>query len=119
MNFVTLLLTKSVNSSIEYNIFPDLANTALVVRLDKGKLNKNDISNFRPVGILNNFSKIYERVMKSLLLHGMENVFSPQISAYQKNYNSKHILVRLIKEWREHLNIDFVIGGFDKLVKSR
>ena len=57
--------------------------------------------------------------MKSLLLHGMENVFSSQISAYQKNFNSKHVLVRLIKGWREHLNKDFVIGGFEKLVKSR
>ena len=44
--FLTLLLTKSINSSIEHNIFPDLAKTALVVPLDKGKPNKNDIANF-------------------------------------------------------------------------
>ena len=41
----------------------------------------------------------------------MENVFSPQISAYRKNYNSKHILIRLIEEWREYLDKDFVIGA--------
>ena len=40
------LLTDSINSRVERNIFPDLAKTALVVRLDKEKRIKNDISNF-------------------------------------------------------------------------
>ena len=74
-NFVAPL-TKSINSSIEHNIFPDLAKTALVVPFDKGKPNKNDISNFRPASILNMISKIYETVIKNQLLHGTENVFS-------------------------------------------
>ena len=65
VDFLTLILTKSINSSIEHNIFPDLAKATLVVPLDKGKPNKNDTSNFRPVSILNTFSKIYERVMKN------------------------------------------------------
>ena len=62
VDFLTPLLTKSINSSIEHNIFPYLANTALVVPLSSGKPNKieklirekpskgkprkNDISNF-------------------------------------------------------------------------
>ena len=111
MDFLTPLFTKSINSSIEHNIFPDLAKTALVVPLDKGKPNKNDISNFRPVSILNTFSKIYEKVIKNQLLHGMENVFSIQVSAYRKNYNSQHVLMRLIEQWREYLNKDFVTGA--------
>ena len=111
MEFLTPLLTKSINSSIEHNIFPDLAKTALVVPLNKGKPNKNDFVNFRPVSILNTFSEIYERVIKNQLLHGMENVFSPQISAYSKSYNSQHVLIRLIEEWREYLDKDFVVGA--------
>ena len=82
MDFVTPLLPKCINSSIEHNIFPDLAKMAVVLPLDKGKPNKNDVSNFQPVSILSTFLKIYETVIKSQLLHGMENVFSPQISAY-------------------------------------
>ena len=108
---MTPVLTKSINSSIEHNIFPDLAKAALVVPLDKGKPNKNDIAKFWPVNILNTFSKMYERVIIYQLFHGMEYVFSPQISAYRKNYNSKHILIRLIEEWREWLDKDFVVGA--------
>ena len=40
----------------------------------------------------------------------MENVFSPQIPIYRKNYNSQHVLIRLIEEWREHLDKNFVKG---------
>ena len=78
---------------------------------DKGKPNKNDIANFRPVSILNTFSKIYERVIKNQLLHGMENVFLPQIPAYRKNYNSQHVLIHLIQEWRKYLHKNFVVGA--------
>ena len=41
----------------------------------------------------------------------MENAFSPQISAYRKSNNSQHALIRLIEEWREHLDKDFVVGA--------
>ena len=96
---LTLLSTKSISSSIEYNIFSDLAKTALVVPLDKGKPNKNDIGYFRPMSILNTFSKNYERVINNQLLHGMENVFSQRISAYRKSYVFYvNILIRLIEE---------------------
>ena len=41
----------------------------------------------------------------------MENIFSPQISAYRKSYNSQHVLIRLIEEWREYFDKDFVVGA--------
>ena len=46
---------------------------------------------------------------KNQLLHGMENVFSPQLSAYLKNYNSHHVFIRLIEKCREYLDKKFVI----------
>ena len=56
------------------------------------------------MSILNTFLKIYERVIKIQLRHGMENVSLPQISAYRKIYNSEHVLMRLIEEWTEYLD---------------
>ena len=105
-------LAKSINSSIEHNTFPDSAKIALVIKLDKGKPNKNGILNFRSVSILNTF-------LKANYFMGMGNVFSPQISAYRKNYNSQHILIRLIEQWREYLDKNFgMYAVFDRLVKS-
>ena len=36
---------------------------------------------------------------------------SPFISAYRKNYNTQHVLLRLLDEWREHLNNNKTVGG--------
>ena len=41
----------------------------------------------------------------------MENVFSPQISAYRKSYNSHHAFIDLIEEWREYFDKDFAVGA--------
>ena len=108
---MTPLLTKAINTSIAQNVFPENAKTASVIPLDKGKPNKNEMSNFRPVSVLNTFSKIYERVIKDQIVRGMEKYFSPFLSAYRKNYSSQNILISLTEEWRKKLDNNFVVGA--------
>ena len=105
------ILTTAINSSIENSVFPENAKVATVVPLDKGKPDKNDISNFRPVSLLNIFSKFYERVIKDQLVLSMENYFSPMVSAYRKNYRTQHVMTRLVEVWTEHLDENFVVGA--------
>ena len=69
------------------------------------------ISNFRPVSILSCFSKVYENVIKNELLKSMNVHLSPFTSAYRKNYNTQHALLRLLEEWREHLHNSKTVGG--------
>ena len=57
-------------------MFPDNQEVATVVPLDKGKPDKNDISNFRPVSLLN--------TLNSQRFLSMENYFSRMVSAYRK-----------------------------------
>ena len=108
---MTPLLTKVINTSIAQNVFPENAKTASVIPLDKGKPNKNEMSNFRPVSVLNTFSKIYERVIKHQTVCGMEKYFSRFLSAYKKNYSSQNILISLTEEWRKKLDNNFVVGA--------
>ena len=62
---LTPLLTKAINTSIGQNVFPENAKTTSVLPLDKSiKKNKNKITNFRPVSVLNTFSKVCESVIK-------------------------------------------------------
>ena len=82
-----------------------------MIPLDKGKPNKNEMSNFRPVNVLNTFSKIYERVIKDQIVRGMEKYFSPFLYAYRKNYSSQNILISLTEEWRKKLDNNFVVGA--------
>ena len=82
-----------------------------MVPLDKGTSNKNNISNFRPGSILTTFPKIYERVTKKLIDKAMDKYLSPFISAYWQNYSTQHALIRLLEEWREDLDNNFVVGS--------
>ena len=99
------------DNSIRTSTFPDNAKIATVVPIDKKTDDKYVISNFRPVSILNCFSNVYENVIKNELLKSMNVHLSPFISAYRKNYNTQHVLLRLLEEWREHLGDNKIVAG--------
>ena len=40
-----------------------------------------------------------------------EKYFSPFISAYRKSYSTQQVLIRLLEEWREKLDKNFVVGA--------
>ena len=69
------------------------------------------MSNFRPVSLLNYFSKIYESSIKNRIVNSMNNYISPYVSAYRKGYNSQHVLIRLLEERRQRLDNNKVVRG--------
>ena len=92
-------------------IFPDNVKIASVVPVDKGKPDKYDVLNYRPVSILNAFSKIYEKVIKNQLVSYFGMYFSPFISAYWKNYSTQQVLIWLLEKWREKLDKNFIVDA--------
>ena len=60
-NFLVPMLTTAINFNIESSVFPDNIKVTTVVPLDKGKPDKNNISNFRPVSLLNTFFQSFMR----------------------------------------------------------
>ena len=104
-------LTKAINCCLRQGIFPDNAKIASVVPVDKGKPDKYDVLNYRPVSILDVFSKIYEKVIKNQLVSYFDKYLSPFISAYRKNYSTQQVLIRLLEEWREKLDENFIVGA--------
>ena len=39
-----------------------------------------------------------------------DKYLSPFISAYRKNYSTQQVLIRLLEEWREKLERNFIVG---------
>ena len=72
---------------------------------------KNKVSNFRLISILNTFSKIYESVIKNQLISVLNNIFSPYLAAYRESYSTQQVLIRLLEEWRENLDNNYAVGG--------
>ena len=81
-DFLAESLSIAINNSISTSTFPNNAKIASVVPIDKKTDDKYVIPNFRPVGILNCFSKVYENVIKNELLKSMNVHLSPFLSAY-------------------------------------
>ena len=75
-------LSIAMNSSITSSTFPDRAKVATIVPIDKKSDNMYNVSNFRPVSLLNCFSKIYENYINSHIVNSMNNYISPYVSAY-------------------------------------
>ena len=104
-------LADAINNSISKGVFPDNAKIASVSPIDKQSDDKNKVSNFRPVSVLNTFSKIYESVIKNQLNSVLNNIFSPYLAAYRESYNTQHVLIRLLEEWREMLDNNLTVRG--------
>ena len=77
--------------------FPMMPKSPQLFHLTKVNQTKM-ISKFRPVSILNTFSKIYEKVIKDQLVPGFDKYLSCFISAYRNGYITQHVLKRLAEE---------------------
>ena len=75
-------LTQAINCCLHQDIFPENAKVASVVPLNKGKPGKYDVLNYRPVSILNAFTKIYEKVIKNQSASYLGKYFSPFFSPF-------------------------------------
>ena len=70
-------LSLAMNNSITSSTFPERTKVATVVPIDRKTGNKYTVSNFRPVSLLNYFSKIYENYIKNHIVNSMNNCISP------------------------------------------
>ena len=50
-------------------------------------------------------------VIKDQIVPVLESIFCPFVSAYRERYSTQHVLIRLVEEWKTHLDKDFVVGG--------
>ena len=87
-NELTNTVTTAINCSIRNSRFPNDAKKAAVCPLDKGEQNRTVVRNFRPVSVLNTFSKIYEKVLTQQLIKHLDKTLSVFIAAYRKAYGT-------------------------------
>ena len=84
-----------------------------IVRPVYNKESRDLFENYRPVLLLNAFSKIYERYIHIFITLFINNFPFIFISAYWKSYSSNHALIRLIKNWKQPLHNQKFVGAYD------
>ena len=67
--------------------------------------------NYRPVSVLNVFSKVLERFILDQLTSYFKSILSELRSAYRKQYSCQHVLLRMIETWRKCLDENKIVGA--------
>ena len=93
------------NQSIQQRIFPSKLKLARIVPIYK-KGPKSDINNYRPISLLNIFSKIFEKIMKKYLLEFIDsqNIISHKQFGFQKGKSTLDALTKFSKLIYEQLD---------------
>ena len=88
---------------VENSVFPVSLKQTDIKRIHK-KDSRSDKENYRPVSILPNLSKIYERCLYTQ----MNKYFDPVLSKYQfgvrKGYSAQQCLLTMTEKWRASLD---------------
>ena len=69
-----------------------------------------DKTNYRPVSVLNVFSKVSERFILNQLTSYFKNILSDFLSAYRKQDCCQHVLLRVIETWRKCLDENKIVS---------
>ena len=109
-----------LNLSIINGNFPELLKKADVCPIYK-KNDKTRCENYRPISLLSNLSKLYERAMHTRIYDFLEqsNVFYKFQFGFRKKYSTNHALLSIVEEIRESLDKkSFACGVFIDLEKA-
>ena len=68
------------------------------------KNHKREKENYRPVSILPNLPKIYEKLMYNQLYDYFDNILFPSQCGFCKGYSAQHFLLVMIEKFKEVTN---------------
>ena len=113
-------LTYLINLSLIQGKFPQLLKLADVCPIYK-KNDKNKCENYRPISLLSNLSKLYERAMHRRIYDFLENcnVFYELQFGFRKKYSTNHALLSIVEGIKDNLDTKkFGCGVFIDLEKA-
>ena len=90
--------------------FPHAEKIACITLAFK-KEDRLDYTNYRPISVLNVFSKVFERFILDQLTSYFKSILSEFRTAYRKQYGCQHVLLRMIETWRKCLDENKIVGA--------
>ena len=93
-------LSKNFNSCLKTGSFPEESKCAEVVPIYMEN-DKMDKSNYRPIRLLSNISKVYERCMQEQLDEYFSNVLSKCQCGFRQGYRTQNFLLAMIEKLRK------------------
>ena len=96
-HLISAPLANIINLSLQKGIFPDKLKIAKVIPIYKAD-DPSHFTNYRPISLLSNFSKFFEKVMYNRMIEFAEqyNILYRCQFGFRKNYSTSHALIDLI-----------------------
>ena len=95
----TNIRASNFNDSIEKFNFPSILKYATITPVFK-KGDRNSKDNYRPVSILPNISKIFERCIFRQLSNYMDQFLSKFQCGFRKGYSTQYCLLSMLEKWK-------------------
>ena len=114
-------LSEILNLSFSTSIYPDKLKIAKVMSVFKDKGSPLQCMNYRPISLLSNINKIYERLMYSRLYNflNLHNCIYDLQFGFRGKHSTNHALLSLTENIRDALdNNNFACGIFIDLQKA-
>ena len=92
------ILTRLFNLCITEGVYPDSLKIAKITPIFKSG-NKNDISSYRPISILTQINRIFEKLLSTRLV----NFFKPFFNKKQFGFRPKHETKHAVLDLKEHI----------------
>ena len=102
-DIVSPFIFRNINSGIVQSSFSlnlKLADVTPVYKKDS----RNEKSNYRPVSVLSNLSKIFENILYEQIYPFFEKIFSKYQTGFRKGLNAQHCLIAMIERFRKSLD---------------
>ena len=113
-------LAKIINQSFSEGVFPSSLKLASICPIFKKK-EKDKCENYRPISLLSNISKLFERAMHSRVYDFFEKyklLYKNQFG-FRKKHSTNHAILNIVEDIRKSLdNKSFVCGVFIDLEKA-
>ena len=107
--FAEFLFANYNASVVENSIFPSVLKLADITPVFK-KGDKKCKDNYRPVSILSNVSKVFERIIFRQMLNYMEPFLSKYQCCFRKCYSTQHCLLSMLEKWKHAVDNGKVFG---------
>ena len=95
---------------LDEGTFPDSLKTANITPVFK-KDSRTDKTNYRPVSVLPNLSKIYERLIYNQISNYFENILSKFQCGFRKGFSAQDCLIVMIEKWKRILDNGGICGA--------
>ena len=115
------ILLKLINLTFETGIFPSALKIVKAIPIFKNKGSNQDLNNYRPISLLSNIDKIFEKLVYIRLSSFLQNhnILSNRQFGFRKKHSTNLALISLTEEIRRFLDSGkFSCGVFIDLQKA-